>query len=215
MKKSLIIVGGGGQCKVILDCLVPENYDEVFIEDPYVKSSTLYGLTVIQAKDNFDCQNTEYVVAIGDNFLRSQIVTRLRAQLPGVKFATIIHPNAYVAETASLGSGTVVCAGSIIGAYAKVGHHVIINTSCSVDHDTRLENYCSIGPNATLGGNVSIGERSVVAISATISHGISVTDSVIIGACSLVLSDINENLSIWMGVPALRKRKRRIDETYL
>ena len=215
MKKSLVIVGGGGQCRVILDCLAPEDYDEIFIEDPYIESTALYGLKVNQPKENFDLQNTKYVVAIGDNYLRSQVVTRLKSQVPRINFATIIHPNAYVAGTANLGSGSVVCAGSIIGANANVGEHVIINTSCSVDHDCTLENYCSIGPNAALGGNVRIGERSAVAISATVTHGVSVADSVVIGACSLVLSDINENLSIWMGVPAYRKRKRSVEEAYL
>jgi sugar O-acyltransferase (sialic acid O-acetyltransferase NeuD family) len=215
MTKSLIIVGGGGQCKVILDCLRTGVYDQIFIEDPFVNSSTLYGITVIKKAEVLDSKNLEFVVAIGDNYLRSKIVSELETRFPEITFATIIHPTAYVAETAKLGAGIVVCPGSIIGAYSSIGNHVIINTNSSVDHDCRLGNFSSIGPNATLGGNVRIGKLSVVAISATVVQGINIADFVIVGACALVLYNINDELSLWLGCPATKKRERTINEKYL
>lgn len=215
MKKSLIIVGGGGQCKVILDCLRNEDYDQIFIEDPFVKDEALYGIEVIEKAEVFDSKNLEFVVAIGDNYLRSKIVFDLETRFPGITFATIIHPTAYVAGTAKLGAGAVVCAGSIIGAYARIGQHVIINTNSSVDHDCRLDDFSSIGPNATLGGNVKIGKLSFVAISATVAQGINIADYVLVGACAVVLRNINEELSLWVGCPAIKKRERKINEKYL
>lgn len=215
MTKSLIIVGGGGQCKVILDCLRIGEYDHIFIEDPFVNNSSLYGITVIEKAEDLDLKQVEFVVAIGDNYMRSKIVSDLEKRFPEIIFATIIHPTAYVAETAELGSGVVVCAGSIIGAYSSIGNHVIINTNSSVDHDCWLDDFSSIGPNAALGGNVQIGKLSVVAISATVAQGIKIADFVIVGACALVLHNINEELSLWLGSPAIKKRGRTINEKYL
>lgn len=215
MKKSLIIVGGGGQCKVILDCLRIGEYDQIFIEDPFVNHETLYGIKVIEKTEILDLKNFEFVVAIGDNYLRSKIVSDLETRFPEITFATLIHPTAYVADTAKLDAGVVVCAGSIIGAYASIGHHVIVNTNSSVDHDCRLDDFSSIGPNATLGGNVKVGKLSVVAISATVAQGVNIADFVIVGACALVLRSISEELSLWTGCPAIKKRKRKINEKYL
>lgn len=215
MKKSLVIVGGGGQCKVVLDCLMFENYDQIFIEDPFLNQATLHGFKVIEKAEFLDLEYLEFVVAIGDNYLRSRVVSDLETRFPEITFATIIHPTAYVAKTANLGAGIVVCAGSIIGAYSSVGNHVIINTNSSVDHDCRLDDFSSIGPNATLGGNVKIGKLSVIAISATVAQGVYVADCVIVGACALVLHNINEKLSIWLGCPAIKKRERKINEKYL
>ncbi len=214
-KKSLVIVGAGGQCKVILDSLNSNNYNEVFIEDKFISTEAIYGFPVISKAEDLANANIEFVVAIGDNFSRSKLVSDLQLRFDNIKFATIVHPKAYVAASATLGEGTVVCAGSVVGANSRIEEHVIINTNSSVDHDCHLKPFCSIGPNSTLGGNTYIGNLSVVAISATISHGVTIADNVIVGASSLVLRDIASDCTVWRGIPARKIRKREIDEKYL
>ena len=56
-------------------------------------------------------------------------------RFPGRQWITAVHPSAVVDETATLGPGTVVMAGAIIQANARIGRHVIVSTGSSVDHD--------------------------------------------------------------------------------
>lgn len=213
--KTLIIIGGGGQSRVILDSVDRHAYKEIYIADPNLNVNEIYGIKAIPDVEELFGDDVEVIVGIGDNFIRSKVVRELEKRLVEVNFATVVHPTAYISNTASVGRGTVICAGSHIGPYSQIGDHVIVNTHSIVDHDCKLNTGCSTGPNSTLAGKVEVGEYSIIAISATVSNGVKIGKHVLVAACSCVLSDIKTDCTFWSGVPAVEKRRRQPGEKYL
>ena len=197
MKKRVIIVGAGGHGKVIAD-IIEKAEDKVvgFLDDN--ETGKIFGYDVIgkiadikkfQYKNNF-------VIAIGDNYLRKQI-----AEQNDVEWYTAIHPSVQVAKGVKIGSGTVIMAGSIINSGAKIGRHVIVNTGTIVEHDNRIGDYVHLSPRVVLGGTVTIGCCSHIGIGACVKNNIVIGNDIVIGAGATVV----ENLvcsGIYVGVPA-------------
>ena len=77
------------------------------------------------------------VIAVGNSQARRSIAARLRQQHPGLRFATLVHPRAWVATGASVGQGSVVFAGALINVDATLGAHTSINLACTISHAMR------------------------------------------------------------------------------
>ena len=111
----------------------------------------------------------EFIVAIGDNKIREQIYLN-QTGWP----VTIIHPSAIVPGSIVICDGTFIGAGVIINACAEIGNNAILNSGCIIEHHCVIRDHAHIAPGATLCGNVEIGEGALV------------------GANSVVLSNVPE-----------------------
>ena len=108
---------------------------------------------------------------------------------------------AQIATNVAIGLGTVVMAGAVVNACAKIGEHCIINTCAIVEHDDIIENYVHISPRAAVGGTVNIGESTHIGIGAVVKNNIDICSNCTIGAGAVVVKNI-ENSGIYIGVPA-------------
>ena len=63
------------------------------------------------------------------------------------------------------------------------------------------------------GGNVSVGERTTIGIREGILHRVTVGSDCVVGAHSLVNSDLDSNIVAW-GTPATTVRTRLKDDPY-
>lgn len=215
MGKTLIIIGGAGQAKVIIDSIDLLSFEQILIEDPWAKSSHLLGFPVYEFIDANNHSNVEFIIAVGDNYSRWEISEKLSERYESPKFATLIHPNASISKFSQIDYGVVVCAGAFVGVNAHIGKHVILNSNSSTDHDCIIDAFGSLGPKAALGGSTTIGFRSAICISATVLHGTKVAQDVVVGANSLVNKDITFKNSVWFGTPARMRRERVSNEKYL
>src|SRR5262249_39544264 len=75
-------------------------------------------------------------------------------------FATIVHPTARVSRRSSVGEGSIVSAGVLVGAQTTIGRHVIVNRGVLIGHDTVVHDYVTISPGANIAGAVTIGEAA-------------------------------------------------------
>lgn len=153
------------------------------------------------------------VVALGDNFLRSQIVQKL-TQAGINQFITCVHPSAVIANSVTLGSGTVVMAGAVINPEVKVGAHCILNTACSIDHDGRMEDYASLGPGSHLGGEVRLGRSSSIGLGAQVIQKVEIGQHTVVGAGTLVVKSLPSHILAY-GHPCQVVRPRQENEPYL
>lgn len=130
---------------------------------------------------------------------RIALVASLDAQLP--TWWTAVHPSATVADSVEIGHGTVVFAGVIINALARVGCHTVINTSAVIEHHCTIQDFAVISPRATLCGCVTVGRGAFVGAGAVV-----ITDRVIgagsvVGAGAVVLDDVPAHRTV-VGNPA-------------
>ena len=141
------------------------------------------------------------VIAVGNSQARRSIAARLRQQHPGLRFATLVHPRAWVATGASVGQGSVVFAGALINVDASLGIHTSINLACTISHDCQLGDYVSLGPGVHMAGAVTLGEAVDVGTGASIRPRVSVGANAVIGAGAAVVRALLGD-STAVGVPA-------------
>jgi sugar O-acyltransferase (sialic acid O-acetyltransferase NeuD family) len=113
----------------------------------------------------------------------------------------LIDPTAILASSTTVGVGSYVNAGTVIGAAARIAEHVFINRSCSVGHHAEIRFMASIGPAAVLAGQVRIGRGAMIGAGAVILPKIDIGAGCIIGAGAVVTKNISAR-SLAVGNPA-------------
>ncbi|MBM3349737.1 MAG: acetyltransferase [Betaproteobacteria bacterium] len=212
---SIFIFGAGGHSRVVADTALLNGFSTIFfVEENQYFTSSQNTISEEVFYKKFSDKRVDVCLGIGFNFLRAKIASSLRHTCKGVRFPTLVHPNASVARSSIIQQGSVIFSGGCVGPASIIGAHSVVNHNASVDHDCCLSDFVSIGPGARLGGNVRIGARSYVAIGATVVDGLNIGSDVLVGAGALVLGDV-EDCSISFGTPAKFIRKRPIDENYL
>lgn len=200
---DLLVVGGGGHAKVVIDVARAAGYTPVAALDPGSIGSTCNGVPVVgddnKAGELFAGGLTRCAVAIGDNKLRLRLGERLDKL--GFDRPALVHPSAVVSPSARLGNGTIVMPLAVVNAAAVIGELAIINTSAVVEHDCMLEDGCHVAPGTRLGGCVSIGRGALIGIGSTMRPQSRVGDYAVVGAGSTVIADVPEGC-VAVGSPA-------------
>jgi sugar O-acyltransferase (sialic acid O-acetyltransferase NeuD family) len=192
MPDPLIVFGSGGHAKVVIEAVLTRTPDRqvVVLDDLHAEEArSVFGLKVLGGRGNLDA-SSRVIPAIGDNLARAELIGWLVDQ--GHLLETVVHPNALVAHSVSIGPGTFVSAGAIVIAETRIGAGSIINTGATVDHDCVIGEAVHIAPGVHLCGNVHIGARTLVGVGASIKPGISICSDVVIGAGSVVVRDIRD-----------------------
>lgn len=218
---NIVLIGSSGHAKVIIDVVEEEaRYRIVGLLDSFrnVGEETSGYKVLGREEDLSKLARTHAVagaiIAIGDNYVRSQVASRIAPMTPRISFVTAIHPRATIAKCVSIGEGTVIMSGVTVNPDCAIGRFCILNTNSAIDHETVMEDFSSIGPGGVTGGNCRLGDCSAVGIGAVLSHGLSIGAHSVIGAGSVVVHDIDSR-KVAYGVPARAVRDRTIGEKYL
>lgn len=201
MSEQVIVIGGGGHAKVVIDCILSAG-DRVVgvLDDGLDIGNIVLNIPVLgKIEDYIKYTDKQFIIAIGSNVVRRRIAENMK-----VKWYTAVHPRSVVSQYADIGAGTVVMPNAVINAGTSVGEHCIINTGAAVEHDNQLEDYVHISPAASLGGTVSIGKETHIGIGATVKNNIHICDSCIIGAGAVVVKSITES-GTYVGIPAYKQ----------
>ena len=214
--KNIVIYGASGHAKMIVDIVLKNNdYNLVgFIDSYKPMNSKVYGHNIVGNLDTISAVIKTFniegiVIGIGDNDLRLNIYRSIKKIASSIEFVPIVHPSAILAEDILVPEGTVLMAGSIVNANAKLGKFCILNTKASLGHDSVMSDFSSLSSGVTIAGNVSIGFCTSICIGASVSQGITIGDHTVIGGASLVLKSIGD-FKLAYGVP-IHTEKDRID----
>jgi sugar O-acyltransferase (sialic acid O-acetyltransferase NeuD family) len=204
-RKTAVVLGASGHAKVVIATLLASGWEVMaaYDDDPTRLGSVVMGVPVVGPIDLWSATAGEQgVIAIGSNRVRAAVAARLK----GRRFATAVHPMAWVAPTARLGKGTVVFAGAIIQPDTVLGRHVIVNTGASIDHDCRVDDFVHIAPGVRLAGGVTVGEGALVGIGASVIPGVRIGAWATAGAGACVIRDVPACATV-AGVPARSREK--------
>ena len=194
MKNEIVIIGAGGQGRVCADIARLMGYARILFLDDGAPNAEGKVSDYPQY-----LQDADFFVAIGNGAVRRKIQRMLEEN--GASVATLIHPNATVAQDVKIGQGTVVMAGAVINPGAVIGCGNIVNTCASVDHDCCVGDYLHIAVGARICGTVTLEDDSWIGAGAVIIQNLSVCAGCMIGAGAVVVKSITEK-GTYMGVPA-------------
>ena len=205
----VILWGGTGQAKVVRPII--EEFGSrvvaVFDDTPNLPSP-FPDVDLYVGSEGFrrwiSQQNREglgFCISIGNPHGRVRL--RLHDTLTeyGLTAVTMAHPQAWIAENATVGEGTQIMAGAIVGVEARIGRHCIINTKASVDHEDVLEDGVEVAPGATLCGLVHVGVNGWICAGATVLPRIRIGADATVGAGAVVARDVPEGTTV-VGIPA-------------
>lgn len=208
--KDLILIGGGGHCKSVLEAAESAGYNILGVLDmPEDVGKEILSTKVIGTDDDIPAyvEKAEFVITVG--FIKNpstRIKLYNKVKEVGGKFATIIASTAYVSKYATIGEGTVVFHQAFVNAGAKVGNNVILNTATNIEHDAVIGDHCHISTGTMVNGDCKVGKRCFIGSQSVLANGISIGDDIIVGAGSLVRKSISEK-GIYSGNPAILKIK--------
>lgn len=117
--------------------------------------------------------------------------------------------NVFIGKDVEIGPFTCIDKGSwrntTIDEGTKIDSHV------KIAHNVRVGKHCLIVAGAVIGGSCEIGDYCFIGMNASIRDHIKITNNVTIGMGAVVVKDIDEPFSTWIGNPAHRYVKDRID----
>ena len=134
------------------------------------------------------------------------LVTDLKSRFKIWFFDALIHSRAIIQCGVTVSGGTMVDAGAIIGSWAKIGKHVILNRGSNVGHDCEIGDYSFVAPGATLCGHVKLGEGAYIGANATVIQDIKIGAGSVVAAGAVVTHDVPDGVMV-AGVPAMYKKK--------
>jgi len=193
--KKVNLYGASGHAKVVIDCILSNGCYEVnqlFDDNKNIKD--LVGFSVLETTKLKDSLQNDFIVSIGDNKIRSNIVESLSLNHTFCNF--IDHKTSYLASSVFIDKGTVIMPKAVVNSDSKIGKHVIINTASAIDHDCIIEDFCHISPNATLAGGVYVGTGTHIGIGAQIIPGIKIGSWATIGAGAVIIEDVANGATV-------------------
>jgi sugar O-acyltransferase (sialic acid O-acetyltransferase NeuD family) len=217
----IVIIGSSGHARVIIDIVEQEGrFTIAGLVDRFrtVGDQTL-GYPILGREEDLPALTARLrlagaIVAIGDNFVRSRVATRVRELCPDLPFVRATHPKATIGRNVSVGEGAVMMAGATVSPCCTIDRFCILSSNASLDHDSVMEEFSSLAPGATTGGHCRIGRYAAVSIGAVLIHGIGIGEHAVIGAGSIVLTPV-ESYTVAYGSPAKAVRHRQPGDKYL
>ena len=210
---NLIIVGAGGHALSVGDAALSAGWTVVGFYSPDGTGPASILGPVLSSLDSLELSNTAFALGIGTNHVRETVARDISRRFAQTEIVSVVHATAWVSPHATVHPGAVILAHTSVGPGSTVGRGALLNTGASLDHESSLGDYASLGPGARTGGNVSVGERTMIGIQAGIVHGVTVGSDCVVGAHSLVNSDLDSNVVAW-GTPATTVRTRQQDDPY-
>jgi sugar O-acyltransferase (sialic acid O-acetyltransferase NeuD family) len=210
---DVIIIGGKGTAVNIA-----EQVDDAYrrlgspmrilgfaIDDPTLGDS-IGGFPVIcrtsQLRDQIASGRTKLIFALHRPDVMKERAELLESYGLSVdRFATFVHPMAYVARSASVGPGSVVLANSSVMRSAIIDSFCIVNSQVTIEHDVRIGPNSFLAAGACIGANVELGRGVFVGLNASLREKIKVGDYAFVGMGAVVLRDVSNNSRVY-GNPA-------------
>jgi len=148
----------------------------------------------------------DWIVAIGDVVQRRRVLAalagsgRMDATAASGGPASVIHPDASISPSATVGPGTFVGPLAVVHSRARVQPHGVINSGAIVEHDCEIGENVHVAPGAVLGGSVHVGFDTLIGLGARVLPGIRIGSGCIIGAGAVIIRDVVDGQRV-VGVP--------------
>jgi len=203
----MLIIGAKGFAKELLQIL--ENNKKVdglaFYDDMNKDIKIIFEKfpvlkTEIEVKRHFKLYGNDFLLGIGNPFLRYQICKKFQ-NLEGNLSSCISQYSRIGNYSVNIGAGTNILDNAIISNNVKIGIGCIIYYNAVITHDCIIDDFVEISPSVNLLGRCKIGSYTHIGANATILPDVTIGKNVVVGAGAVVTKNIFDN-SVAVGVPA-------------
>jgi sugar O-acyltransferase (sialic acid O-acetyltransferase NeuD family) len=199
---SIVVLGTTPLAAEVADVCTVAGYEVAgFVEDvsPERALEPYAGLPVHWIDDAAALAESHLAISGVETGTRPVVVERATAI--GFRFATVIHPGAYVPPTTTLGVGSVVGAGAVAAGHTEIGRHVLVERGSLLGHHTLVGDYSWLQAGASVAGSSRIGEGVRIGMGAIVIDHVTVGAGSVVAPGAVVVKDVPENVRV-AGVPA-------------
>jgi sugar O-acyltransferase (sialic acid O-acetyltransferase NeuD family) len=208
---NLALIGGGGHALVVADAAVLASDPRkraiigVFDDAEHPAICGAMGLDRLGSLSEGGRGVNPWILCLGNVGLRRKWLdawaTQHDARSAGGGPSIVVHPQAAISPSATLGVGVFVGPRAVVHTQAKIGDHAIINSGAIVEHECQIGENSHIAPGTVLGGNVAVGRDCLIGLGSRVLPGVKIGDGCTVGAGSVVLKDLAAGSKV-VGSPA-------------
>lgn len=208
MRKQVLLIGGGGHGRVVLDALLANGTPVTGILDPRLKvGDRIFGVPVV-GDDQFLARLSSSEVLLVNGIGANPCVHRRKKAFEnftsrGFSFMEARHPSAVTGAECALSESSQIMAGVVLQNRVRLGDNVVINTRASIDHDCTVGPHAFVAPGVVLSGDVSVGESVFIGAGAVVLPGVVIGAAAVIGAGAVVIEDVPDKWVV-AGNPAAK-----------
>jgi sugar O-acyltransferase (sialic acid O-acetyltransferase NeuD family) len=197
----IIIMGGGGGAKMLIDALKHSKQYQVvgILDDKLELGINVLGVCVVGRLSDVNkllaININNFVLAFGvlsQRNIRYELYLKFKKM--GCNFPNIIHPKAVVEESVIMGEGNVILAMANVGSCVKMGNLNYINNNALVSHDCELQDNIHLAPSSVLASSITIESNVLVGMNTTLYYGISIGNGVTILNGLVINNSISKNI---------------------
>jgi len=191
MLDKIILIGGGGHCRSVIDIIELENRFQIagIVDKPELLHTSILDYKVIGTDDDLPSLFKKYkyaLITIGQiksPELRINLFNKLKEL--GFIMPVIISPRAYVSKYSSIAEGTVVMHDVLINSNSIIGANCIINNKALVEHDCEIGNSCHLSTGVIINGGTIVENGCFVGSNATSKEAVKISEKSFIKAGSI------------------------------
>jgi UDP-perosamine 4-acetyltransferase len=182
---KLLLVGAGGHSRAIAEAANQSGHQIVAVSDP---RPDVYLMGVSRFSDDaaeLPGEIEGIVIGVGGvspRQLERRFALYESYRARGLAAPAIVHPTAWISESAVIGAGVVVLARAVVQPGAVLDEACIANTGCIVEHDTFIGAGAHIAPAACVLGTVNVGRAAMVGAGSVVLPGSTVADGGLVPA---------------------------------
>ena len=190
--EDILLVGGGGHCKSLIDVIELENKFNIvgIIDKKELIGTKILNYEVIACDDELQelSKMIKYAVISVGQIKTADLRIKLfeLTKLHGFLMPSIISPRAYVSKHASIGEGSVVFHDALINANARIGKNCIINSKALIEHDCLIGDNCHVSTGVIINGGVQIEDNCFIGSNGTTKEDVVIETNSFIKAGSVV-----------------------------
>lgn len=207
--KKLVLVGAGELAEIAYEYFTYDSEYEIAafsVEAEFLSETEMLDLPIVPLEgidSTYPSDEFEVFVAIPStqlNRLRARLYLSLKDR--GYSFATYISSQAFVWHNAKVGENCFIFENNVIQPFVEIGNNCILWSGNHIGHRTVIEDHCFLSSHVVISGYCRIGHSSFLGVNSTFNDNTSIANSCILGSTSLVIKDLCDSESIYIGSPA-------------
>lgn len=141
-------------------------------------------------------------IGIGTPAVRLKVGRELIPEFPAEMWPALIHPTVRLdRETAELGHGVLLCAGTVGTVNLRFRPFSLVNLCCTIGHEADIGEGVVLNPTVNVSGGVVLEEGVLVGTGAQVLQYLQIGRNATVGAGSVVTKDVPEGVTV-VGIPA-------------
>ena len=205
---KIILLGGGGHAKVLIDLVNTSGQFEILgiLATQLEIGTKVLNVPVLGGDDLlpelFSKGIKNVCIAIGsvkDNTRRRNLFDKVKQM--GFLVPYLLHPQAIISKNVHFSEGVQIMVGVNVQTDSLFKENTIINTGAIIEHDCSIGSHAHICSGAVISGGCTVGDGAFIGAGATVMQGINIGQYVTVAAGAVVVKDVPDG-SMVKGVPA-------------